>query len=62
DSIDCLMVAHGTSPICAHLSISIGMVHIATDFGGNEQQVFKLADSALYQAHQYQERVVVINK
>ncbi|TMP43695.1 diguanylate cyclase response regulator [Pseudoalteromonas citrea] len=62
DAIDCLMIAHGTSPICAHLSISIGIVHIATDFGGNEMQVFKLADSALHQAHQHQERVVVINK
>ncbi|KAF7774387.1 hypothetical protein PCIT_a0823 [Pseudoalteromonas citrea] len=62
EAIDRLMIAHGTSPICAHLSISIGIVHIATDFDENELQVFKLADSALQQAHQHQERVVVINK
>jgi diguanylate cyclase (GGDEF)-like protein len=60
--IDCLKIAHGSSPICAHLSISIGIVHITSDFFGNELQVFKLADSALHQAHQQQERVVVINK
>lgn len=62
DAIDSLLISHSASPICAHLSITIGIVHITTDFSDNEQQVFKLADAALQQAHQDQERVVLINR
>ncbi|MBE0367158.1 GGDEF domain-containing response regulator [Pseudoalteromonas aurantia] len=62
DAVDSLLITHSTSPICAHLSISIGIVHITTNFNDNEQQVFKLADSALQQAHQHQERIVLINR
>jgi diguanylate cyclase (GGDEF)-like protein len=61
-AVDALQIPHQSSPICAHISVSVGVVHIENDFSGDEQEVFKLADSALLQAHAQQERVVLVNR
>lgn len=60
--IDALKIPHKSSPICAHVSISIGIVHVENDFNGNEQEVLKLADDALVKSHMQQERVILLSR
>jgi len=60
--VDDLKIKHESSPICAHISISIGIVHIQNDFSGSEQEVLNLADDALVQSHMQQERVIMLNR
>ena len=62
DVIDALKIPHKSSPICAHVSISIGIVHIDRDFSGSDQEVLKTADDALVQSHMQQERVTILSR
>ena len=62
DVIDALKIPHKSSPICAHVSISIGIVHVAKDFSGSEQDVLRLADDALVKSHLQQERVTILSR
>ncbi len=62
DVIDALKIPHKSSPICAHVSISIGVVHIDRDFSGSDQEVLKTADDALVQSHMQQERVTILSR
>lgn len=62
DVIDALKIPHKSSPICAHVSISIGVVHIDRDFSGSDQKVLKTADDALVQSHMQQERVTILSR
>jgi two-component system chemotaxis family response regulator WspR len=41
---------HGTSPTCAHLTISIGVATLMVQAGMAEAQLIKAADEALYRA------------
>ncbi|TLX46308.1 diguanylate cyclase response regulator [Pseudoalteromonas phenolica] len=62
DVIDALKIPHKSSPICAHVSISIGIVHIDKDFNGSDQDVLKIADDALVKSHMQQERVTILSR
>ena len=62
DVIDALKIPHKSSPICAHVSISIGIVHIDRDFSGSDQEVLKTADDALVQSHMQQERITILSR
>lgn len=62
DLIDALKIPHKRSPICAHVSISIGIVHIENDFSGSEQDILKLADDALVKSHMQQERTIILSR
>jgi diguanylate cyclase (GGDEF)-like protein len=60
--VEDLKIRHESSPICAHVSISIGVVHIESDFSGSEHEILKLADDALVKSHIQHERTIVLNR
>lgn len=62
DVIDTLKIPHQSSPICAHVSISIGIAYIDKDFNGSDQEVLKIADDALVKSHMQQERVTILSR
>ncbi|BBN82468.1 diguanylate cyclase response regulator [Pseudoalteromonas sp. A25] len=61
DAVDQLLLPHKASPICAHVSISIGTVIVNRDFSIGIACCLKAADDALSQAHANQERIVVVS-
>lgn len=61
-AVDALSIPHPSSPICAHVTISMGVVHVHEDFSGDQNDSLELADEALLQAHQQQERVVLVSR
>ncbi|WP_105169059.1 diguanylate cyclase domain-containing protein [Pseudoalteromonas sp. T1lg23B] len=60
DAIDKLMLPHKSSPICAHVSISTGIVLIEKEFSLGVARCLHYADSALSQARINQERMVLL--
>ena len=60
--VEDLKIRHESSPICAHVSISIGVVHIESDYRGSEHEILKLADDALVKSHIQHERTIVLNR
>ncbi|MBQ4811747.1 diguanylate cyclase response regulator [Pseudoalteromonas luteoviolacea] len=61
-AVDALEIPHPCSPICAHVTISVGVVHVSDDFSGDQTESLVEADEALVKAHQLQERVVLVNR
>ncbi|CAH9049451.1 Regulator of RpoS [Pseudoalteromonas holothuriae] len=62
DAIDKLLLSHQCSPICAHVSISIGIVYTRESFSLGVTNCLQQADCALVAAHTNQERMVMINR
>ncbi|CAM4095680.1 diguanylate cyclase domain-containing protein [Pseudoalteromonas byunsanensis] len=60
DAIDKLLLPHKSSPICAHVSISTGIVLIEKEFSLGVAKCLQYANSALSQAHVNQERMVLL--
>ncbi|MCF6436834.1 diguanylate cyclase [Pseudoalteromonas sp. MMG022] len=60
DAIDKLLLPHKSSPICAHVSISTGMVLVEKEFSFGVAKCLQYADNALMQAHVNQERMVLL--
>ncbi|MDK1288587.1 diguanylate cyclase domain-containing protein [Pseudoalteromonas umbrosa] len=61
-AVDALSIPHPCSPICAHVTISMGVVHVHEDFSGDQNDSLELADEALLQAHHQQERIVLVSR
>ncbi|NOU52622.1 diguanylate cyclase [Pseudoalteromonas sp. JBTF-M23] len=62
DAVEQLLLPHKASPICAHVSISIGTTIVSKDYSLGIAHCFKDADGALCAAHANQERMVMVNR
>ncbi|TMN37130.1 diguanylate cyclase [Pseudoalteromonas sp. S2755] len=59
DSVNALKISHIASPICAHVSVSIGAVHIETHCSSELSELIKMADNALAVAQKQQSTVFI---
>ena len=59
DSVNALKIPHIASPICAHVSVSIGAVHIENHCSSELSELIKMADSALAVAQKQQSTVFI---
>nr|WP_316829180.1 diguanylate cyclase [Pseudoalteromonas piscicida] len=55
----CVKNPHIASPICAHVSVSIGAVHIENHCSNELAELIKVADTALAAAQKQQSMVFI---
>ncbi|WP_440055295.1 GGDEF domain-containing response regulator [Pseudoalteromonas sp. T1lg65] len=60
DAINELQISHMASPICAHVSVSIGAVRLKAQASYTAKRIIGMADEALSHAHQQQQAVVLV--
>jgi diguanylate cyclase (GGDEF)-like protein len=59
DAVDQLLLPHQRSPICAHVSISIGVAFIASQAGTDVNACLQYVNDALSEAQKSQQRLVL---